>query len=342
MTTVILLNSLSGGGAEKAMKALALELTKLRSVTLIGINSSTPDEVPLTSEVYDLGRRNKSGFLPTLKYFLKFYILIRKIRPQYIIVNCALAELFSLASPLQSKLIIVEHVNPAWEGRQWLGDFVRRILSRRASLVVAVSDHLSFSNSSRRVDLVIPNAQDKRWLDTDVRNCSEFDSAHVESLAFIGRLSNPQKRPEIALEVAERCNLPITFFGTGPEQISLQSHAASRFTKAMFPGFLPNVWAQIPPSCLIVVPSLYEGDGLVVTEAILLNRPLVLSDIPEFRRFGLDEYMYFKSSDELVAKIGEHPEMHRFLAKPEIRKQIAIERNPKHLAEKWNHLLHGL
>lgn len=342
MNTVILLNSLSGGGAEKAMKTLALELSKLQSLTLIGINNSLPDEIPVTSEFYELGRENKSGLFSTLKALTKFYRLIRKIRPTHLIVNCALAELFSLVSPIDSRLIVVEHVNPAWEGRQRLGNLVRRVLSSRASKVVAVSDHLSFSHSNRQVDLVIPNAQDKNLLDTEVMDPALFDSVYLDSLAFVGRLVNPQKRPELALEVAWRCSLPIKFFGSGPEQTSLQAYARAISAKAIFHGFIPNVWAHIPPSCLIVVPSIYEGDGLVVTEAILLNRPLVLSDIPEFRRFGLPDYMYFKNSGELVSKLSQKPEMRKFLAKPETRERIAFERGPRELAEKWNNLLRGL
>jgi glycosyltransferase involved in cell wall biosynthesis len=53
----------------------------------------------------------------------------------------------------------------------------------------------------------------------------------------------------------------------------------------------------------VVVPSEYEGDGMVVAEAILRGYPVLLADNPDLRRFALPELNYFQNRLELEAKL---------------------------------------
>lgn len=342
MKVAILLNSLSGGGAEKAMKVLSLELSKLQDLVIIGINKSKSDGIPIISEHYEIERHNRSNLFHTLLAMLKFFHLIRRVKPTHIIVNCALSELFSLLAPASCKLVVVEHVNPAWEGRRILGYCVRKILANKASKLVAVSSHLIFSHSSRSIDLVLENAQPmEELLDLRMGN-DEFENLTVESLAFVGRLINPQKRPEFALQIAQASKLPITFYGTGPEMAKLELLAKSTSTVASFKGFQSDVWKDINKNCLTVVTSLYEGDGLVVVEAILMNRPIALIDIPEFRRFKLHSNTYFSSYDDFARYLLLKPPIKKFLPSAEAREFLLSERNPRVLALKWNSLLVSL
>jgi len=338
MRVVIVLNSLSGGGAEKAMKLLANELVHHHQVTVIGINSSTSDGVRLLAQSQSLDRRYRSGVVNTIISLAKFALTIRRLKPHVAIVNCALSELFSLVIPKSVHLIVVEHVNPAWEERRFLGLLIRRYLAARASSVVAVSNHLSFSESERPVDVVIENPID---LPLESASPEEKHDTSTTSLTYIGRLSNPQKKPEVALEIARLSQLPITFIGTGRELNSLINSSKQMHVDAKFIGFVEDPWRNIKEGSLLVVPSAYEGDGLVVIEAIIRGIPLVVSDIPDFRRFDLSETNYFKNLDDLIRTINTN-NLGIFRPPPMAKKRLIEERDLHLLAGKWNDLFSSL
>jgi len=56
---------------------------------------------------------------------------------------------------------------------------------------------------------------------------------------------------------------------------------------------------------LVVFPSVYEGFGIPILEAMAAERPIILSNIPVFREITRDKYIYFSSDrvDEMVLTI---------------------------------------
>jgi glycosyltransferase involved in cell wall biosynthesis len=72
------------------------------------------------------------------------------------------------------------------------------------------------------------------------------------------------------------------------------------------PGYIKYPWQEFSDGDLLIVPSRYEGDGLVVIEALQRNIPFILSDIPEFQRFGLPILNYASSVDEFADAINAH------------------------------------
>lgn len=69
-----------------------------------------------------------------------------------------------------------------------------------------------------------------------------------------------------------------------------------------------------------LVPSLYEGFGIPLLEAVSSNSPLIISDIPVFREIIKDAAIYFDphNSDDIVAKIDY------LLKNPELRELLII------------------
>lgn len=69
-----------------------------------------------------------------------------------------------------------------------------------------------------------------------------------------------------------------------------------------------------------LVPSLYEGFGIPLLEAVSSNSPLIISDIPVFREIIKEAAIYFNphSSDDIVAKIEY------LLKNPELRESLII------------------
>jgi hypothetical protein len=57
---------------------------------------------------------------------------------------------------------------------------------------------------------------------------------------------------------------------------------------------------MISLNSLVIVPSDYEGDGMVIVEAVLAGNPILLRDNIDLRRFGFEDKHYFKDLDDLV------------------------------------------
>ena len=118
-------------------------------------------------------------------------------------------------------------------------------------------------------------------------------------LVFIGRLSW-EKRPEFVLNVSSRTNLPFLFIGSGDRLNELQTLAKSISAHGDFLGHQLNPWEHVREGDVLLVPSLFEGDGLTALEGMQLGIPMLLADIPAFRRFGVPEQIYCDSETEFV------------------------------------------
>lgn len=84
----------------------------------------------------------------------------------------------------------------------------------------------------------------------------------------------------------------------------LRNTVTSKSLQATFSGQVLNPWLAVQEGDLLVVPSKYEGDGLVVVEALHQKIPILIADIPEFRRFALPNSNYCKDVDHFVKQIA--------------------------------------
>jgi len=115
-----------------------------------------------------------------------------------------------------------------------------------------------------------------------------------------------QKNPNQLIEIAHRVKLPALALGDGEDLVSLIERAQELKVNLNTPGFTQFPWRAIADGDLLIIPSRYEGDGLVVIEALQRNVPFIVSDIPEFRRFGLPFFNYASGTDEFVNAIIAH------------------------------------
>lgn len=329
-------NSIGGGGAERAMNLLANELIKRNfSVTLIPINLGPPDSIQLKCKVCPLDRSPSANLSETLQAIMRFRKLLRNIDPDYVVLNCDLPELFGLFLPQRKNLIVVEHANPAWSTRQTIGRLMRFLHRLRKTSFFAVSAHLTIWPSGTLPKNIVNNivevSQDK------------FSNVPVQKrltrLVFIGRLARVQKRPSWLIKIAHELSIPVLFIGLGEEENSLKNLAANEKVRAEFVGYQINPWSFLAQGDLVVVPSLFEGDGLVAVEAIANKIPVILSDIPDFRRFNLPDRFYAITPSEFVDKIGLYRESIDDLVVPAINRIALLQkRTPKEVGDVWENV----
>ena len=252
---VIVSNALSGGGAEKTMLALHKEFIKQGiDCNLIALNQST--QVDGIKNIKILNRNWGGSLKTTLFNFLNFRDLIKSINPKTIIVNCELPELYvSLLKFYKVRIICVEHTSVPWRKKRFLGAIVRLLLRfRKVEWVTVIKDKrkIWFSNNAN----YIPNPY------IGPANFAKSNNSNP-SLVFIGGLKE-NKRPEWVIEAGIKNSLPVNLYGDGPLKLTLESKYSNPSWKIKFHGYKTNIWDFIPDNSLIVIPSEFEGDGMVV------------------------------------------------------------------------------
>jgi glycosyltransferase involved in cell wall biosynthesis len=334
---VIVTNSLAGGGAERSMNLVANKLSERGiEVYLLVINAGGLDLVEPKCSVISLDRPWRGGIFPTVKAFVGFQKALNKVRPTHIILNCDLPELFGAFASTGAKMICVAHIEIPFGSRRLLGRALRFALKVRGVTWVAVSKHLTIWPGQTLPDYVVENPIQIELIKTE---CSPGSMTTARRLYFIGRLTQ-QKRPDIAIEVALRTGLPLQIFGNGELEMLLKKSVADLDLPAEFLGFVPNPWENYNAGDVLLIPSAFEGDGLVVLEALAHGVPFLLSDIPDFRRFGLPDFIYCANVDDFVQKII-HFEINfeDYRVPIEIRDHILIERNIDMISKKWIQVL---
>jgi glycosyltransferase involved in cell wall biosynthesis len=295
--TVIVTNSPGGGGAERTMNSLANLLHhNLVDVSIFPINEGEMDAVVPICEVIAPVRHWKDGLLPTLFSFVAFRAKIAKANPQFVIANCELPELYTVFLPLRIKLVFVEHTSRPWRNRRLIGFLVRLLARFRSTDWVLVSDHLERKKVYRKPISVIPNL-----ISVNEHRLAEGNSPSPR-LVFIGRLSY-EKDPQLFLEITKLVGQSATIIGSGVLAHELAVQSEKENLSIRFTGQLNNPWGEIHRNDIVVITSQYEGDGLVLLEAISRNLPILVRDIPDLRRFGLPDLNYFQTTADATQKL---------------------------------------
>jgi glycosyltransferase involved in cell wall biosynthesis len=291
-------NSLTGGGAERSSNLLANELfARGYTVAVVPINSSPDDLITLDCPVFPIERIWQTGILKTLISVFRFRIIVSRFKPDFVILNCDLPEFFGLFIRRGPQFVIVEHSNNPWMNRKKMGRIVRKLYEYKKVYWISVRNDLkiwpklltpnsSIHNPVLRPKPLIPS--------------SKAHDMQVNRLVFLGRLS-VEKGVRDFLEIASEIRFPALVIGDGPLRKELEGEFPE--LAGAFVGQKTNPWNDLFSNDLLVVPSLYEGDGLVVVEALAAGIPLLLADIPEFRRFGLPDIHYCKDKNAYIATI---------------------------------------
>ena len=332
---MVVTNSLTGGGAERSMNLVCNELFRQGwPIALVPINSGPPDQVTPLCEVFPLERQWKSGPLNTLQAMVQFNQIVKSWKPDVVVLNCDLPELFGATLCRSQKFIVLEHSSTPWAYRKFMGILIRKILSLRRTKWAAVSPHLSIWPSEKKPLSVLPNPI------TPFSEKQPYDPGdEIRRLVFIGRLS-PEKRPDFALEISNAVSLEVVIIGEGAMRQALEKMSKGLSIHTKFEGQVTNPWSIVRPGDLLLVTSAFEGDGLVVIEGMQKGIPMLLSDIPDLRRFALPDRFYCQNLNEFCNRINDfHVRPDELIAPHEISSVILNERSVENVVLAWEALL---
>jgi glycosyltransferase involved in cell wall biosynthesis len=167
-------------------------------------------------------------------------------------------------------------------------------------------------------------------------------SKSLKRLLFVGRLSE-EKNPQVAVEVAAKLNVEIQIVGIGSLQTYLKEYTNTLGVRVNFHGYLDNPWEVYRPGDLLIVPSKFEGDGLVILEALKHGIPMIISNISDFRRFGFPEINYGESIENYSEKIIQSRDrLEDFQISEELVAKILGPRELSNVVTEWESLFEKL
>lgn len=330
----VVTNSVTGGGAEKAMNILANELCKRHfDISIIAINKSLFNSNEIECNLFEIKRTWDGSIFDTLRSWFKFKNIVKNSKPDILILNCDLSEFFGSLLVYKTKIVCVEHSQYPWRTRPVFGKIVRAILRFKKVTWVAVSNHLSIWPNGLKPDKVISNPISKSSSVLPVSRDS------IERLVFIGRLTW-EKNPQEIIHIAKLVDLPVLFIGDGVDKGEVSKLASTNGVETKMVGFQEKPWELIEVGDLLLVPSRFEGDGLVVIEALQRNIPLLISNIPEFLRFDLPKHNYACKDTEYSSLIlTNKSDISKFIVSPGIASKALSQRDIETVCSSWSGLI---
>jgi glycosyltransferase involved in cell wall biosynthesis len=337
----VLSNSMSAGGAERVANLLVKNLVeKGLEVSLVAVNDSPIDLIDINSRVYSLHRNPKAHVIRNFQIISNFRKSLKTIKPDILIVNCEYPELLSCFANRNIRTIVVEHTTSPWRFLPKFGWLIRAILKLKSVEWVSVAPDITIWPFNQ-IPKYIPN-----YFFTSSKNILVSQQTKIRRLVFIGRLT-PEKNPEFFLKVCKESSLPGLVIGSGALEAQLKKLSDRLKINVEYTGFTPTPWDFCRDGDVLIVPSKWEGDGLVVLEALSLGFPILLADIPDLRRFKLPNLNFFSMAhsdpenctdlaDRLTKQLNSYQNL---IPNLEYRNMVLKERESESITRKWLHLL---
>lgn len=313
-----LINSLSVGGAEKMLLDLCKNLPKDRFEIAVGTvmgGGQLEEEYRETGvELFLYTKQTKLGF-DVIKNFKK---VIKQFKPDIIHTHLLSADTWGriAAKQLRHPLVVTTEHNRNLEE----GPFVKSIkhfLSFFTSVIVASSDAIKEYQITKERILkkkirVINYGIDLEKYPFRGVKVARYGENHLK-FTTIGRLAH-QKGQRFLIEAMAKLDddYPEIYceIAGGGDRKEVLMDVAKRVhveDKINFLGVVDDVTAVLNNTNIFVLPSLYEGLGIVLLEAMSVGVPIIASDIPAVNELIRDEEtgLLFESenSDDLVERI---------------------------------------
>ena len=289
MKVVVVINSLTRGGAERVVSTLTREWAKRHRVLIALFDASRP-AYDYGGEIVDLGARSLQSpvkkLLNALVRSIRLARLLRREHPDRIVSFMESANFPAIAAAvvtgLSDRLCVSVRINPVMI--PYLNRLLMPIAYRLSERVVAPSHGVS--NALRQLGLparklsVIANPVGKQ---TDVTTSARVDFPQ-RFLLGVGRLEHQKGFDRLlrAFATMDQSDIQLVILGRGTERAALLAMSQQLGIRSLvrLPGAVSDVDAWYRRADCFVLTSHYEGSPNVVVEAMANGCPVVSFDCP--------------------------------------------------------------
>ena len=290
----IIITKLNGGGAERTASNLSIELSKRYNVYLIvfdGTNISYPDKGTLI----DLAVPDSNTTVSRIINELKRIYVVKKIKKR-MNIKCSISlldgpNIVNVLSRGKEKVIISVRNRLSSENISSLRRKLIRMCSQRADLTVALSKMV-------KKDLIQEFGIDGKKIKTIYNHCNlellhslvaqekrpSFIQKENVYITTMGRLNYQKGQWHLirafkgVVDVIPNAYLVIVGEGELREKLEKIAIDLDISDQVIFTGYLKSPHVVLQYSEMFVFPSLYEGLGNVLLEALAFNKPIVSAD----------------------------------------------------------------
>lgn len=305
-TVMLLTVGLTIGGTEGQLLELASRLDPRRFNVLV---CALKREGPLAGSMRERGVRvvTLNGWGPwDVRVLFRLFRLIRRERPDILHAFLGLANLAAslVGRPLGVPVVVWSYRDvEIWKTRaHWLVD---RAGARWADAITCCSDAVRqfvlarLGEDASRV-VTIHNGIDLEAFDSNrIAGRPELKLRGGGCvIGTVSRLDEPKKGLAVLLRalagLAKRSDLPpwqCLLVGEGPARRRLETLASELglSERVVFAGMRRDVARVLPALDLFVCPSLYEGFGIAIVEAMAAGRPVVASAVDGIPEVVVDQ-----------------------------------------------------
>jgi glycosyltransferase involved in cell wall biosynthesis len=293
------------GGAEVMLVKLLKELTEYNNivVTLNPQNHFSKEEF-ICDSYYCL---NMGSFARFPLAVIKLKAVIKKNKIDLVHSHLFSATLVArLATPESIPLITTIHTNIAasTDYKKWYLKALEKMSYRRhPSTIIGVSKTVMeqyFTHFNH-----IPYRQHLLYTFVDVNEIQpaaikkENETGAPFRLIAIGALRYPKNQQYLvkAFEQLKNENIELHIYGIGVQQQELEQAIAASHVKVILKGEVKGAAKLMQEYDVYVMSSEFEGFSLSVLEAMAMQMPMLLSDIPSFREQCADTALFFNLKD---------------------------------------------
>ncbi len=297
-TVAILIQKLSGGGAERTAANLSLSLSGKYQVHLV-VFDGTQISYPYAGTLHDLKLPPAKGRPGKLVTLLRRVRAVRRLKREYA-VDAAIslmdgANLVNVLSGRQGSVITSVRVQMSKSRFTSLQKkrftlALTRFIARRSDAVAALSEGVRrdlidvFGVPADKV-VTIYNPCDGALL-REKAQVHGVDAASIPPLSVtaMGRMTRQKGHWHLlrafARVVREVPEARLYLLGDGPlrEELLLLTRALGLESHVTFLGYLEAPHAYVKNSRVFVLPSLFEGLGNVLLEAMACGTPVIATD----------------------------------------------------------------
>jgi glycosyltransferase involved in cell wall biosynthesis len=330
MKILLLINSLSAGGAEVFTANLALQYKKLGHQVKLFAYAGILDKkgIALQNQLSEAGIAVFTGHKKILKSAFELRNLIRTFNPDVIHSNLEQSDtVLLLAAPLKwtSRSLRVRTIHNEY-ATQRIPKIIHHALKQHFDLTVCCSSSVAHTYPYLcKKTVVIKNGLQKpqatKPCETALLHPRNFDTSFVTIGSFTKRNGALQKSQDIILEaikIISHLNFRVIFVGGGSELQALKDLSIKNGTAehCLFLGIQDDPLSILKTADAFLLPSRFEGMPISCLEAIACTKPMILSKIPSLLEFNFSSTLFCKpeSAEDLADKIAQFiAEKHYFI-----------------------------
>ncbi|MEJ2866404.1 glycosyltransferase [Actinomycetospora sp. OC33-EN08] len=300
---MVVCNDLHPYGAQRVSTVIAAGLTRYADVSLTTLERRSQTELTIPPKIEN-SRSLDRTFKGSIGYFeliLKMGLTLVKNRPDVLLSNMLFSNLvcIPIAKALRIPVCVVEHNVPenlSIERSERVLLRLAKTLYHHADAFVGVSKEVtSRSEKAFALDLTrcftiynaLPISEIKLRSEKVIEHpwFSGVDSQHVVTAVCVGAFRHAKGQDLLLHAMSALPELRVAFLGTGPllDNAILLARQLGVQDRCVFLGHIENPYPYMSKSRLVIVPSRWEGFGLVAAEAGLLGTPVVATDVPGLR-----------------------------------------------------------